>query len=383
MRILFTTTPGRGHYLPMVGLAAVCRDKGHDVRWAGHGSVCESLGERGFEAFEAGPPEGITSAGLGDRYPQIMALPPSGRPRFLFAKIFGPERAGPMLEDLLPVIHDFGPAVLVCDQAELAGPIAAAVVGVPTVTHSFGHPLPEDRVARAAEEMAALWEARGLEPRPHAGTYDYLYLDIYPESLKMEASPHIREVQPMRPAEAGDQAGSKSRWAGDGDPLVYITFGTVWNTDLNLLRTVVEGVSRLPVRVVLTCGPGNDPAALGDQPPNVEVAEFIPQAELLPHCTAVVSHAGSGTFLAALAHGLPQVLLPQAADQFLNAAAGARAGVGVAIQPDALSADTVTDALAALLGDSAQRAAAQTLATEIAAMPSHDQVADEIERRFS
>ncbi len=383
MRILFTTTPGRGHHLPMVGLARAFRDKGHEVGWAGHSSICKSFVKRGFEAFEAGLPEGITSAGLDERYPDIMALPPSERPSFLFAKIFGPERAGPMLEDLLPIVRDFRPALLVCDQAELAGPIAAAVAGVPNVTHSFGHPLPEDRVARASEEMNGLWEDHGLEPSQYAGTYEYPYLDIYPESLKMYASPHIREVQPVRPAEAAGRTDAESRWAGDGDPLVYITFGTVWNTDFKLISTVVEGVSRLPVRVVLTCGPGNDPALLGDQPPNVEVAEFIPQADLLPHCAAVVSHAGSGTFLAALAHGLPQILLPQAADQFLNAAAGVRAGVGVAIQSEVLSSNALADALAALLGDSAQREAAQAVAAEIDAMASYDQVAEAIERRFT
>ena len=58
------------------------------------------------------------------------------------------------------------------------------------------------------------------------------------------------------------------------------------------------------------------------------------QTSVLPHCTAVVSHAGSGTVLGALGTGLPQLCLPQAADQFRNAAGVSAAGAGLALHPD-------------------------------------------------
>ena len=45
----------------------------------------------------------------------------------MFSRIFGPRRAEPMLVDLIPIVEDWRPQVLVCDQAELAGPIAAAL----------------------------------------------------------------------------------------------------------------------------------------------------------------------------------------------------------------------------------------------------------------
>ena len=314
MRILFTTTPGRGHYHPMLGLATACRERGHEVAWAAHETACAQLRRAGFETAVAGLPEGITSAGLAERYPELMALGHADRPNFLFAKIFGSDRAGPMLEDLLPIVETHEPSLLVCDQAELAGPIAAALAGVSNVTHGFGHPLPRDRVARAGDEMAGLWAAHGLEPRPYAGTYDYLYLDIYPESLKTDDSSHIAEIQQVRPAAAPAPEAPEPHWVDDGAPLIYVTFGTVFNSDIDVIRTVLEGIRELPVRVVITCGPGRNVRALGDQPANVHVADYIPQARLLPHCAAVASHAGSGTFLAALAAGLPQLLLPQAAD---------------------------------------------------------------------
>jgi MGT family glycosyltransferase len=164
---------------------------------------------------------------------------------------------------------------------------------------------------------------------------------------------------------------------------VYITFGTVFNDDLTLFATALEAARELDVDVVVTLGPGHDPKALGPQPPNVKVAEFIPQAQLLPACAAVVSHAGSGTFLAALAAGVPQVLLPQAADQFLNAEAGARGGVAVPIAPGELSSTRVRAALERVLSDAAFRTAAQRAQAEIAAMPAPDAVVEELERRYA
>src|SRR4051794_35055695 len=187
---------------------------------------------------------------------------------------------------------------------------------------------------------------------------------------------HVGGVQPIRPADPIERDAT-------ADPLVYITFGTVFNHDLTLFATALEAARELDVRVVVTLGPGNDPAALGPQPTNVTVARFIPQAQLLPACAAVVSHAGSGTFLAALAAGVPQVLLPQAADQFLNAEAGASAGVAIAIGPDELSVAGVRAALERVVGDPAFRTAAERAQAEISAMPPPDAVVEELERRYS
>jgi UDP:flavonoid glycosyltransferase YjiC (YdhE family) len=374
--VLFTTTPGRGHYHPMLPLADALAERGHQVAWAAAEPVCDRIRERGYAAMAAGNPEpgGLS---LLERYPEIASVPPAERPDLLFAKIFGPERAAPMLDDLLPLAREWSPSVMVCEQAELAGPIVAAALDIPNVTHGFGHPLPALRVARAQEAMQPLWGAHDLTAPPFAGTYEHLYVDIYPEALKAYGNDHIPDSIKVRPHDSAPAVAT----AGAA-PLVYVTFGTVFNRDLDLIATVVEGVRVLPVEVVVTLGPGNEPTALGEQPPNVQVAEFIPQADLLPRCAAVVSHAGSGTFLAALTQGLPQLVLPQAADQFLNASAGVRAGVARAIPPDEITADRVRDELVRVLEDPEIAAGARAMSAEIAAMPSPGDVADELVRRY-
>ncbi len=305
--------------------------------------------------------------------PGVADLPPKERPEVMFSVFFGPRRAEPMLADLLPLVEEWHPDLLVCDQAELAGPIAAAVAGVPNVTHGFGRLLSEQRVARAGDVMARLWSAQGLQPRPYAGTYDHLYVDPYPPSLQTRATAYVGEIQSIRPS---------SLRPGTPEALVYITFGTVFNRDLALFATAAEAARELPVEVVVTLGPGHDPAELEPQPDNVRVAEFIPQDELLPRCAAVVSHGGSGTFLGALAAGVPQLVIALMADQYLNADAGVEAGVAAALSPADASVDGVRAALRQVLDDDAMRTAARTVADEIAAMPSPDVVASELERRY-
>ena len=73
----------------------------------------------------------------------------------------------------------------------------------------------------------------------------------------------------------------------------------------------------------------------------------------------------------ALAHGLPQVVIPQGADNYVNADAVAAAGLGLALRPAELTADAIRDAGDAVLHSSSFANAAGVVADEIAAMPSH------------
>jgi hypothetical protein len=76
---------------------------------------------------------------------------------------------------------------------------------------------------------------------------------------------------------------------------------------------------------------------LGDVPDSVTVHTWVPRADLLTHVDAVVHHGGNGTTLCALIVGAPQLILPQGADQFANAAALSAAGAAVRLLPDELS----------------------------------------------
>ena len=121
--------------------------------------------------------------------------------------------------------------------------------------------------------------------------------------------------------------------ANPGHPLVYLTLGTFSNNDLDLFRLVLKALEDEPVNVLATIGRDNDPSALAPIPGNARVEQYIPQAEVLPYCAAVVHHAGAGTMFGVLAHGLPSVALPQSADNFINANLLTGAGAANTLMP--------------------------------------------------
>ena len=175
----------------------------------------------------------------------------------------------------------------------------------------------------------------------------------------------------MRPATAQLADAEAPAWldALPDLPLVYVTLGTIYNRDLDVFRTVIEGLREEPVSVVVTVGRRNDPSALGPQPANVAVHQYIPQATLLPHCQAAVIHGGAGTMLGALAANLPLLFLPQGADQHSNADRVVAAGAARKLLRNEVTAPAVRESVAALLGEPGYRLAAERIGAEIAAMP--------------
>lgn len=68
------------------------------------------------------------------------------------------------LPALVDVARTWEPDVILFDSCDLAGPIAAAALGVPAVNHSFGVMLPLAALEAAREHVDPLWRGQGLEP---------------------------------------------------------------------------------------------------------------------------------------------------------------------------------------------------------------------------
>ena len=111
--------------------------------------------------------------------------------------------------------------------------------------------------------------------------------------------------------------------------MVYATLGTQFNRATNVFRDILAGLTDEPLDVVVTVGRDQDPADLAPIPSNARVERYIPQVTLLPRCSVVVHHGGAGTTFGCLAHGVPQVVIPQGADNFINAAMVERCRRGV------------------------------------------------------
>jgi len=324
MRVLFASLASVGHTYPLVPLAIAVRDAGHEVHFAAGEQVHGPLASNGLRPF---------------------------RPADSFYEVYA--------EDLEPELARLRPDLVVHEWGLPGAAIAAYRAGIPGLWHGFGRMIPE---GIGLELPTRITDAPG---RPH--------LDICPPSLQdkdflaTEKRISLRPVPFTQPTELP---------AWDRQPLIYLTLGTAFGT-AGMLTTAIEGLSTLDAHVVVAAGrvPLDQ---FGDVPNNVTVQAWVPQAELLPHVDVVVHHGGSGTMLGALSVGVPQLVLPQGADQFANADALSSAGAALCLLPDELGADAIAELTGQLLRQPSYLDAARAVAEEIARMPSPDDVAHQL-----
>ena len=369
MRAVFTCIQGYGHFHPMVPLAAALRRAGHEVAFSTAERFCPRIEQAGFPAFPSGWDLGLV-------YEQTLRLPdavaaqpdPWAFGAHMFAGVAAPAKA----PELTEVVLTWSADVVVHDATDFAGPIAAAANGIPYASHSFGA-LPPERFSTLAGDLAApAWRSAEMEPEPLGGMFRHLYLDICPPSFQ---AGHIEEVpvaRRLRPVPFDEIPGSGlPRWLPTlpPRPTVYATMGTVHNDSPVVFEAILAGLGDEPINLIVTVGHNRDPADLGPRPPNVHVERYIPQSLLFPSCDVVVTHGGSGTTLAALAHGLPLLVLPQGANQFWNAERCVELGVGSRLQPAEVTPEAVRQQVRVLLEDPEYRRRAGWIQHEIEQMP--------------
>jgi UDP:flavonoid glycosyltransferase YjiC (YdhE family) len=371
LRVLCTCLPGTGHFLPMVPLARALTEAGHTVAFATAGEFGPSVQKAGFTAFPAGVslPQQLEEAGR--RYPE--ANMPPGKERFeafvprMLAGVAAPARAA----DLVAIIGDWHPDLIVHDETDFGGPIAATKFDIPYADQSVGILRPLGMARLAATILEPLCHDWDIDLGPFGGLFRYLYLDVCPPSLQ---SPEIQQVpvaHPVHNQSAGDvQDEALPSWFDSlpHRPVVYVSLGTVFNRDLAVFRAILDGLRDEPHTVIVTIGRDNDPAALGAQPDHIHVERFIPQSLILPHCEVVVNQGGTAV-LDILGHGLPILVLPQGANQFHNAEMCVAGGVGRRLLPEEVNAAAVRHELSILLDDPRYGERARGVQQEFQAMP--------------
>lgn len=381
MQVICSTTPMDGALGPFIPLGHALARRRHDVVVATGGNLRARVIENGFQFVEAGlsAMDGVLRAREDG---EVVAAPPGDRIAFP-AAMFGSVHPASKLAPLRALARSRPPDLVIHPPVDLAGPLLAAELNVPSVCYGFGQPFDPEVLAAMSTRVRPLWHEAGLDPNPYGGIYRGRYLDPRPARLRERGVVLAAVGHPIRPEIPGEPDASLPGWARQlaDHAVIYVSLGTapLFNQPAKF-APLLAGLGGEEVEVVVTVSELNDPAALGEQPPNVHVERWLPLAPLLRRCDAVLCHAGTGTTLAALVAGLPMVLMPQGADQFDNARACERAGAARILLPGEVTADAIRDAVRAVLAPhSSERAAARELAAEIASMPSAATVAEDLE----
>ena len=291
--------------------------------------------------------------------------------------LFADVAAESVVPVLLAAAEQFRPDLIVYEGMNAGAGVAASVLDLPAAAFAIGlapfvygvlHP------ATVAHQQQA-WRARGLTP-PDGPLLASALVSPVPPSLVRDASGLDAPRVPIRSVAYSDPGSVAPEWLqGPRErPRVYVTLGTVSFGAVEVLRRTLDDLTELDVDVLVSVGPDGDPDALGEVGERVRTERFVAQAAVLPRVDLVVHHGGTGTVLGSLEAGRPQLLLPQGADQFLNAELIPAVGAGRALPNEAQTPGAIAEQVVAMLGDSAEAATARRVQAEIAAMPAPDQV---------
>jgi UDP:flavonoid glycosyltransferase YjiC (YdhE family) len=300
--------------------------------------------------------------------------------RIVIAEIFAGACARVALPGLLASMERWRPAIVVRESQEYAAVVAAEKLGIPHARVAITARNAEARVlSLAAPAVDALRPALGIPPDPAGERIQReATLSMFPASFELPDSASVLRFRAPRKS-----PGPLPEWWGaQAGPLVYATLGTVagnMEDRRSAYRVLLDALSGLSVRVLLTIGADLPLDTIGEVAANVHVERFVPQDDVLPHASAVVCHGGSGTVLGTLAAGVPMVVTPMFADQPFNADRVAAVGAGLAVARPASAAE-IRAALSRVLDEGSFKAAARRVAEEMATLPLVDEAGQELEK---
>jgi len=399
------TSPVRGHFDPLLVLAAAIQARGGRVTFIHVGDARAMLGHHpvGFHAVGGGnyPPGALAE------YTRILgkASGPIGTMRMVCATA----RLCEMLCRELPnAIRDIGADMVLADVAEPAAALVARHLKTPFIGVITGLPLHPDplvpppylswqpdtsptgllRMRRAyavtdtmmlpitavLRKYATAWNLAG---DPADVLSPLLNVAQCPPGLdyaRTNASPPIAWCGPFRDvrAEAIDPPLS------DGRPLVFCSLGTLQGGRIELFRAMSAACADVGARAVIAhCGLLTA-AQIASLPGNPIVRAFWPQRALLRHVRAAIVHGGFNTALDCLVAGVPTVVVPIAFEQPGTAARLRAAGVAVVVPLRKLTRHSLKTALAQILDRGAYRQASQAFAACYANLGGADDAANQI-----
>jgi MGT family glycosyltransferase len=140
-----------------------------------------------------------------------------------------------------------------------------------------------------------------------------------------------------------------------GRPLLYISLGTVFNTNPRFYAACFDAFANSDWQVVLSIGTSIDPSSLGQTPNNFVISPHLPQLEILQNADMFITHGGMNSTMEAIYYGVPMVVVPQQPEQAMTAARIAELGLGISLEPEQVSASTMRDAVNAVSDDASYR----------------------------
>ncbi|MBA2641705.1 MAG: glycosyl transferase [Actinobacteria bacterium] len=232
-------------------------------------------------------------------------------------------------------------------------------------------------------EFSAFFEERGAHPLREAEFIhesEWLNLTLYPREHDYTRG------RPLGPTwhrldtcvrRSEDAPPLPDRIATGDGCLVYLSLGSLGSADVDLMKRLVDVLSRAPHRFIVSKGPQASEFELAE---NMWGEEFVSQPALLPLADVVITHAGNNTTTECFHFGKPMIALPLFWDQYDNAQRVAETGCGIRLETYEFEDGELLDAIDRLLDDQPLHERMSATAARVQATPGTVKAADLIER---
>jgi MGT family glycosyltransferase len=325
---------------PTLGVAAELVDRGEDVVYVAAEQFRDAIEFTGarLKAYADPPPPDPTVLG----------------PAALFAMLAASGR------EILPWLPEWlaaeKPDLVLADPMALWGPREADRQGIPvngSYVSYLGTTLTSAVLANGdAKRMigAITASAAFAEFTDVFGTQGTLPFESFQREDRTGISFMPRAFHPQG-ADIGDEVAFTGpairprRYTGDfpldrleAGKTLFVSLGTVFNNQTEFFRSCFEAFADQPWTVVLAHGFRVDPAELGPAPANFLLAPSVPQLPVLERSQLFITHGGMNSTMEALWYGVPMVVVPQMPEQALTARRVTELGLGVDLDPSAITA---------------------------------------------
>lgn len=416
MRVLFTPFPASTHVNTQVPLAWAMRSAGHEVCVATQPDVLDDIRAAGLTAVAVGEVMDVgAKMNQGDDPPpddeswlDVLDIGELRQDRLTYDYVHGVLTTWthvvhqntvtrPLIAEMVGFARSWRPDLVVWDTMYYAGSVAAMASGAAHARLMFGLDLVgwmrqfylrhlASRPVELHEDPLAEWLGPVLDGYGRSFAEEAVVgqwtVDPLPTSLRL---PVDHQYVPMRYVPYNGPTVIPA-WLREAParPRVCLTLGRSFREivggDQASIAALLDAVSDMDVEVVATFT-AEQLASLPGVPDNVRVVDFVPLDVLLPSCAAVVHHGGSGTVTTALAHGVPQIMVPNR--MWCNVPKARRVsdlGAGLHVLADDFTADDLRSMLTRVLTEPSFRTAAARVRAEVLAGPAPGELVPVLER---
>lgn len=374
--------------------AQVLQAEGHDVTWIS-GKPLQTYVEQSGLRFQP-----IRQTGWlwpPPPQPNLSTIPPQEAVKLRYVRALNTWLSEELVLDGTQAIINLAdtigkPDVIVTDPFLSASALAAEALDIPMIVcgwpaqrelnESHLLPIQQSLGAESRQRISRLLMIFGLQgsyfatgptpsilsPHLHICFFTSRWYSAEAETLL----PQNLFVGGTKPAPSG-LAPEWLRQIPDGMPLAVITLGSIFTGDLGFFNWAAHAVSQQGLVPVLAIGwnrvePEEKARLVASLPKGTRLLNWIPFDHVLPRTKLIVHHGGMGTTHQAVLHGIPQIVVPHAADQRIQAKRVAQAKVGLHLTAHDVHQGLLSEATRAILEDEKVGQTARQLANEMVSL---------------